>query len=295
MTASAWRYVSSSVRGTAHVEHGLPCQDAHQVREAVNTQDEALLLLAASDGAGSARHAERGSRLVCEEALKLLELRFADADVRPDQHFGEEVVQQLRQLLTTHAEEQGCGLRDLACTLLLAAVLPGWAWFLQVGDGAIVTQALPAPDTEPLPFEVVFWPDNGEYANQTYFVTDVPEPHIHTRLVEGEVQRVSLITDGLQPLALAFSERQAHSPFFAPLFGTLEAAPDAGETGQRALQPALNQFLNSPALNARTNDDKTLVLASRRVARPMAPEPEPTQPDDDTADLLLTGPGAAPA
>ena len=258
VTDAAWRYVYTSVRGTGHLDINLPCQDASLVHQAINSADEPLLVLLASDGAGSAARSEEGSQLVCEEALKLLEYRFTSAEFRPSEDYGAEVVHQLKGLLTTRAEELCCPLRDLACTLTVAVVLPDWAWFLQVGDGAIIVQTSTTD-----PFEVVFWPDNGEYANQTYFLTDVPDQHVHTQLAERSFDRVSLITDGLQTLALMLAEHRAHQPFFLPMFGTVEATPDEGKLAHRALVPALARFLDSPPINARTNDDKTLVLASR--------------------------------
>ena len=54
MTDAAWRYVYTSVRGTAHLDTNLPCQDASLVHQAINSADEPLLVLLASDGAGSA-------------------------------------------------------------------------------------------------------------------------------------------------------------------------------------------------------------------------------------------------
>jgi hypothetical protein len=279
MNSAAWRYVYTSVRGTGHLDNNLPCQDASLVHQAINSDDEPLLVLVASDGAGSATRSEEGSQLVCEEARKLLEYRFNSADFRPGEDYGVEVVHQLKGLLITLAEDLGCAPRDLACTLTVAVILPKWAWFMQIGDGAIIVQPSAAD-----PFEVVFWPDNGEYANQTYFLTDVPDEHVHVRLLERPLERVSLITDGLQTLALVLAERQAHPPFFLPMFGTVEAAPDEGELVHLALKETLSQFLDSRPINARTNDDKTLILASR--ARPLRPDVAPAEEVDEG--LLVT-------
>ena len=294
MSDAAWRYVYTSVRGTGHLGSNLPCQDASLVHQAINSADEPLLVLIASDGAGSAARSEEGSQLVCEEALKLLEFRFAAADFRPGEDYGAELTRQLKGLLVTRAEELGCTLRDLACTLNVAVLLPEWAWFLQIGDGAVIVQ----PSTSD-PFEVVFWPDNGEYANQTYFLTDVPDEHVHSRLDGRAFERVSLITDGLQTLALKLAERRAHPPFFLPMFGTVEAAPGEGGHAHQALAPALARFLDSDPINARTNDDKTLVLASRvppHVQAVLAPEPPAEDegllvtetPEPEDAEPLLT-------
>ncbi len=283
MTGAAWRYVYTSVRGTGHIGSDLPCQDASRVLLAINSQDEPLLLLVASDGAGSAARSEEGSRMVCEEVVKFLALRFNAAEYRPAGDLGVEIAHTLRGQLVTLAEDLGCSLRDLACTLSVAVLLSDWAWFMQIGDGAIVVQRSVAD-----PFEVVFWPDNGEYANQTYFLTDVPDAHVHTRLDERPLDRVSVITDGLQTLALVLAEQRAHPPFYLPMFGTLEAAPGGGEQAHRVLVPALSGFLDSSGINARTNDDKTLILASR------VPTAVPEKPSGLLGDSELAVTGDVP-
>lgn len=257
---SAWRYIHASVKGTGHETTGQPCQDHHAVKLIETGRDEPLLLLVTSDGAGSAAHSEEGSAAVCEETLRWLEMRLSDGTAFLTEADGVSLVHNLRTYLLNYAEEpeRQYAVRDLACTLNVAAVLPQRAWFLQVGDGAVIVQSGSSP------MEVVFWPDNGEYANQTYFVTDVPDDRIHTRIVESELDRLSLMTDGLLSLALVFQQRSVHAPFFESMFRGVEALDgvDTGAYGQ--LQAGLSRFLNSPGVNARTSDDKTLILASQR-------------------------------
>lgn len=257
--------------GTAHTGTGQPCQDHHAVEVVPTGRDELLLLLVTSDGAGSAAHSEEGSALVCEQALHWLRMRLSDGGAFLTPEHGVALVHDLRTQMETYAwaEERNYSVRDLACTLNVAAVLPDRAWFLQVGDGAAIIQS------EGSAFEVVFWPDNGEYANQTYFVTDVPDEHIHVRVVEGALDRVALMTDGLQTLALVLQQRSAHAPFFEPLFQALDRLDADSSDAHLALQTGLTRFLDSPNVNARTNDDKTLVLSSRRAARVEAQEQAP--------------------
>ena len=91
------------------------------------------------------------------------------------------------------------------------------------------------------------------------FVTD-PEftSALEVEIWHERVDELALLTDGLQPLALHYSTRRTHQPFFAPMFERLRASqPGEGLAG------ALRQFLSSAAVNARTDDDKTLVLATR--------------------------------
>ena len=66
------------------------------------------------------------------------------------------------------------------------------------------------------------------------------------------------MTDGLQRLALDFSAKQPHAEFFHPLFQAIKISAKSDD-----LSTALKAFLNSPIINERTDDDKTLVLAVR--------------------------------
>ncbi|GGK42388.1 hypothetical protein GCM10008955_40180 [Deinococcus malanensis] len=274
-----WRYVHASVMGTAHVTTGQPCQDHHLVREVTTGEDQPLLLLVTSDGAGSAAHSDEGSMQACQATVQWLEMRLSDGQEFLDEHDGLTLVASLRTVLENYAEEQDYALRDLACTLNVAAVLPDRAWFLQVGDGAAVVQSASSP------LEVVVWPDNGEYANQTYFLTDVAEKHIHTRLIDAVLDRVALMTDGLQTLALSLQQRGPHPPFFEPLFQAVDGLDGMGTEAHQALQGGLERFLNGPNINARTSDDKTLILCSRRAPAEAPALVSPVEPPAQSPSL----------
>jgi hypothetical protein len=69
---------------------------------------------------------------------------------------------------------------------------------------------------------------------------------------------VALFTDGLERLALRFDCRTPHIPFFDPLFRALRTASDL-----QSLNDGLRQFLASDSVQIRSDDDKTLILASR--------------------------------
>jgi hypothetical protein len=83
------------------------------------------------------------------------------------------------------------------------------------------------------------------------------------------VDEVSLLTDGLQMLALCLGDKRVHSPFFLPMFRALRATDSTS-----ALQKPFRDFLSSPRVNDRTDDDKTLILATRRLPDDT---PEPLQ------------------
>jgi hypothetical protein len=159
----------------------------------------------------------------------------------------------IRVKLDTQADALGLTTRDLACTLVAALIADDSAAFLQVGDGSVVTVNA---DSE---YHVVFWPEQGEYANTTFFVTGPDaSDRLRVEVRSAPVQDVALLTDGLQHVALRYESRSAHAPFFSPMFARLRL-----EEHWRALAEPLKGFLSSEAVSKRTDDDCTLVLASR--------------------------------
>jgi hypothetical protein len=248
-----WKLLFQSVQGTAHERAGPPCQDSCLVRLRRSGQGP-VLILACADGAGSASHADVGARLACRGIARLV---LADlGDGLPVAQIERDTVlswhERLRRDLQKEAERRQLEWHQLASTLLLAVVGEQAAAFSQIGDGAIVRADGDA-------YRTVFWPQNGEYANSTNFVTDEDfADNLAFELRPGPVDELALFTDGLQMLALNFADRTVHQPFFQPMFRKLRAA-DPGE----GLPRALRQFLRSPAVNQRSDDDKTLLLATR--------------------------------
>lgn len=246
-----WRYVGASVQGTSHQRNNTPCQDYNVVTDV----NGAHLLLVCSDGAGSGSRSELGSEIACRTLVDEV-TRFASLGGEIENVTRETAVewlQAIRAKLETQAEAAGVTTRELACTIVAALIGSLSTTFIQVGDGAAVTVA---PDGT---YRVVFWPDQGEYANTTFFVTgpDAVE-RLRVEITSDPVRDVALFTDGLQNVALRYESRSAHAPFFAPMFARLRS-----EEEWQALGDPLKTFLGSEAVCKRTDDDCTLVLASR--------------------------------
>lgn len=247
----SWRFVSSSVAGTSHLRQSLPCQDNCFVADATGADGSNWLIAIVSDGAGSARHAEIGAEFACEVGGRFVVEAVGSADVEMSDALAHGILNTIRCAIEAEATRANTGVRDFACTLVGAVVGPKQALFFQVGDGAVVIRREEK-------FECVFWPDSGEYANMTYFVTDeLAQEHLHVQ-VESPPAEIALMTDGLQRLALVFADQSVHEPFFRPMFQTLHGAR-AEDCDQ--LSESLAMFLASENVNIRTDDDKTLVLA----------------------------------
>jgi hypothetical protein len=249
-----WRYIYSSVKGTSHSASGTPCQDYASCRD---WPEKGIFAAVVADGAGSASHAEQGAALACSVALSLIEDYLQEDS--PLSEFSQDQAEawtaQIAEKISKEAQAAGLSPRDFACTFLMAVVGETSGFFLQVGDGAIVV----ALEEDYTP---VFWPQSGEYVNATYFVTDQEViQHLQFKVLVESISEVALLSDGLQMLALQFSEKSAYTPFFRPMFAQLALA-SVGHAEQLSLP--LANFLNSEPVNSRTDDDKTLVLATLR-------------------------------
>jgi|HubBroStandDraft_3_1064219.scaffolds.fasta_scaffold04118_3 hypothetical protein len=258
--SAAWRYAFASAAGTSHGRRDLPCQDACACRVLESPHGEAVLVAVVADGAGSARRAADGSALTCSFILGQVEALLSTGGAVEDITRGrvEIWLAGLQGEVRRRAETEGLAPREFASTLVAAAVGGDRAAFWQVGDGAAVV----AETCQQAPFNWVFWPLNGEYENVTFFATepDAAE-HLEHALVTRAIDELALFSDGLQRLALHYPTRTAHAPFFESMFAPLRAAP-AGSCELLAHQ--LAAFLDSPRVNDRTDDDKTLALATRR-------------------------------
>jgi hypothetical protein len=215
-----------------------------------------VLVVSCADGAGSAVHGGLGAKLACLQFVHLVSSALENG-LQVSEISDRELVawhEQARQRLSLEACLCGLELRDFACTLLTAIVGTNHAVFSQVGDGAIVLRQADA-------YTTVFWPQNGEYANTTFFLTGADfRERLACRCLAQPVDEVSLLTDGLQPLALHYASRSVHRMFFEPMFATVRSANRPEE-----LEEPLRQFLDSKPVNERTDDDKTLILAARML------------------------------
>jgi len=251
--------MASSI-GTSHLAAAQPCQDAHFHLEASAPDGERIMVLAVSDGAGSAALAEVGAALACDTFGRLVAAYIGQGGrvERIGRPLVERWIAGIVYRLELHARDTGGALEDYACTLLAAAVGEQAAMFVQIGDGAIVLSAGEG-------WKHVFWPQHGEFANTTNFVTSAHRLEaLELEVSSRPVEAVALCTDGLENLVLQKAARAVHAPFFESMFPAVRRSTASGVDA--ALSRALAGYLSSAPVNDRTDDDKTLVLASRRQA-----------------------------
>jgi hypothetical protein len=249
-----WGYAAASVIGTSHLKTpGELCQDSNQC---AFIEEIDAFVGAVSDGAGSALRGGDGSRIACEIVIAMCS--EADSIAVYSRQFSLGVLSSIQNELRLVASREGLRERDYACTLLVAIVGKERAAFWQVGDGAICFRLVQQER-----FSFAFWPAKGEYANVTEFVTD-ENADLELNFDSGELQiaDLALFSDGLERLALDFKEAEVHTPFLAGLFPYLHRRLDGRLSD---MDEQLSSFLASDRVNRCTDDDKTLILATRDV------------------------------
>ncbi len=142
--------------------------------------------------------------------------------------------------------------RAYATTLTCVVAADNWLAVGQIGDGLVV-----AGEGDDL-FAVTHL-QRGEYANETHFLTEAGAlEQMVIEVIERPVSALAVMSDGLIRLALKLPSQEPHAPFFQPLFRVTAAIKDEAEASRQ-----LSEFLGSARVNARTDDDKSLVLAVR--------------------------------
>ena len=128
--------------------------------------------------------------------------------------------------------------------------------FMQIGDGAIVVRQ--GDGLVP-----VFWPQSGEYINTTNFLTDAESEEKLEFTEMTQVDELAIFTDGLERLLLRFDDKSVHQQALVPMLNYLS---DAATEQIQQIESELAGFLDSAQVNSRTDDDKTLILATRSLS-----------------------------
>lgn len=245
----AWRWVAASEIGTSHIRSGNRLEDAY----VVSTHGDDHVFAVVSDGAGSAKFGAYGAWIVCRTlAVHFRQWLSTNKDL-PDDETAINWIDNARDHISAVASRRNTVPRQFAATLAAVLISPNNFLALHIGDSGIVARRASE-------WEVICWPENGEYASTTYFVTDDPEPRLNIIRRQLEHDSFALFSDGVGDLALSQIEQKACPQFFGPMMRPVDSSPDTGRLPE--LSSKLRTYLAGPTVCDRTDDDKTLILLS---------------------------------
>jgi hypothetical protein len=236
------------IRGKSHLRSGQPCQDY-----ATGRRRGGVAVVGLADGAGSKTHSEFGARASVHAALRFVlsdfEGLYASSQLDP-QAVREALMSKVREAVSLEAAKLGQPVNQLASTLLFAGICAGRYVAGHLGDGSIVL------DKRDEPLAILSHPENGEYANTTFFTTDHDAVH-RLRLYFGELDDggIALMSDGTAE-ALYHRETRLPAPAVRQLLDWHQ------RLDRRKMEGVLVQNLGG--VMCKSSDDLSLALISAK-------------------------------
>ena len=241
-----WSHSSCQVQGRGHIKNQVPCQD----RTKTIFENETYVI-ALADGAGSALLSHYGAACVVDSISELLVQRFDELFANEDGRLVKRsIMEKVLADINVKAAALGCTPQDLAATMLAVAVKNERFIIAHIGDGVIGYL-----DGDVL--KTASAPSNGEYANETYFITS--RDAINTmRLFKGDIKNISgfvLMSDGTEQ-SLYNKKSNSLSPSIIKLLQRNIILDEA------AMCKQLDATFKKVILT-RTHDDCSIALLSR--------------------------------
>lgn len=175
--------------GRSHTVTATPCQDYVAARSA-----RGIGCLALADGAGSRSHSEIGAQEAVKATLRALSRNFDDLytlALADPAKVTTRILEECRSAIGKKARLLQLEPDAFACTLMFVAHKDGRYLAGHLGDGVI------AIEMEQGTVEVLSHPDNGEYTNTTFFITE-SDAEAHFRIYTGvhSAPAFALMSDG---------------------------------------------------------------------------------------------------
>lgn len=240
-----WKIAGASIIGSSHVKDGTPCQDFIYSL----TRGE-VICIALADGAGSYKYSETGAEIACTAIANYLTLEFDRFFSMPSLEIKRFIIHGIRTRLGRKASTLETTKSELSSTLLFVAISGDKFLIGHLGDGVICGE---------INGDIVLLsaPENGEFANTTYFVTS-KNYETHFRIYKGNVSEFSsfvLMSDGA---AEALFHKKEHT--FSSALKTFASWLDDHSSNE------VNAAIKSNMENLfpkHTTDDCSLIIAHK--------------------------------
>lgn len=181
-----WKAAGAYIQGRGHAQNNIPCQD-----RIYTLMDKDVKIISLADGAGSCKFSHFGAEIITQSTCENIVKIFDDLYEMNEAQIQETIIEFGLEKLQKKAIELETDIDDLSSTLLFVAIKNDKFIAGHIGDGVIGYFFNENID-------VLSYPDNGEYANITYFVTS-NGARKYLRIYRGELINITgfiLISDG---------------------------------------------------------------------------------------------------
>lgn len=255
MSQGSWLWAGASCIGTSHQKVNESKQDSFQ--SCVVDGPEPFYFGIVCDGAGSAKYGGVGSWLTSKIMSRRCTEHLEVSQELPTEELIWDWIDEIRYRLHLLADKRNLHIREFSTTMVCIVTTGSQTVTAHIGDGAIV-----AYSAQRETWFNLSWPEHGEYVSTTRFVTEDPMPALRFGLLDEPISDLALFSDGIERLALDFKENKPFAPFFDSMLPPLRNSRECGRS--KFLSDGLNGYLSSNQINSRTDDDKTLILATRK-------------------------------
>lgn len=245
MTVRPWSLVGAEIQGRSHQKRDIPCQD-----KTYCLQRNRVKVIALADGAGSARMSQYGADGVTQRVSNFFANNFDDLLHSGLEQIRDSVAFQIEDMLSCLSQELQCEKKDLSSTFLMVAIKKTNFIAIHIGDGVIGAYHRSQ-------LEVISAPQNGEYANLTWFTTSNDLSSV-IRVYIGDASQYSgfiLMSDGVE------------ASLYDPRSNTLaEAVINIFYMNARIDSMRMKSMLKESletVIASRTNDDCSIAVMSR--------------------------------
>lgn len=252
-----WHCVGTSVIGKSHIDSGIECQDFHSFRI---SKDQLWAALVVCDGAGSAKRSAESAATVANFFSKsLLDLAETLDHKPPGEWINDYVIQSILDIRSKLRDAaQSDTLAQFHTTLVASLIGPNGGFAIHIGDGAIFTGNIKKDRSSGRAYLddglFISAPHNGEYANETFFITESAWIKNLRITPISKCDWLMLCSDGGASLTLNNDCSALKPDFFVPLVTSIKNKNDANR--ENFLYEAVATEKTWPL----TNDDKTLLF-----------------------------------
>lgn len=182
-----WKIVSHKEKGLSHQKNNLPCQD-----RTYNLSKNEVCVISLADGAGSCKHSELGASAVTKKVCEILCDEFDYLYNLDEISVAKKIMSNCILDIKDRFDNISSNIKDFSSTLLFVAVKKDKYIIGHIGDGVIGCRYNNKLD-------VISYPQNGEYINSTYFITNTNDVD-KFNIFKGDMKDIDsfiLMSDGI--------------------------------------------------------------------------------------------------
>lgn len=242
--------------GRSHEKEQVPCQD-----RTLTYSDGTIYFISLADGAGSAKLSDTGAEVALNTLCQIMQSEYKQLCESDEEELASYLLNHILHALQLKADELQTSLHEFASTLLFA-VTDGTTYMTgHLGDGIIACKRNS--------LEVYSYPENGEYANATFFTTS-KDARQKLRITRGDIKEIEaffLMSDGTSASMLRNTDHTV-----APALSTI--ATWLKEYDEATVTQALQQNLEK-SIRLKTFDDCSLAVMVKQYNSSQQEEASP--------------------